>query len=233
MPYSISIPEFDKQSDYVDYIFLVVDPQTGESWNFKRRYSVLRKISESLKKFSKDAQFPGKKVFGNKNSNFLEQRRNDLQRYFQELVKNPSIYSSPIFQEFMKPSDRKVLNDSKNSQSQRNKPKKSAQEIEQQIGLLCSKIAEETSNKFLDLGAQPNPVEDEDAEKRVSEYFKSANNFRFSYTLEMPEGQNINQTQIARPVGDFRQMIDRLFVEIIQVAEEKQQLESLVLRLDR
>lgn len=234
MSYSISIPEYENNSDYVDYVLLVTDQQTDEIWNFKRRYSKLRKVYESLKKFTKDLAFPGKKLFGNKSSQFLDQRKHDLQKIFQELLRIPGLAQNPEFLEFIKPHDRKVLKDPKQSPSNnRRGHAKSNVEIEKAIKNICDRISEETTSKFVDLGAQPNPIQDDDAKKRVNEVFKAANGLQFEHKLLLPEGANINETHLNKPITDHKPWLERLFSEISISAEEKQVQESLIQKLDR
>jgi hypothetical protein len=76
---------------HVDYLITVNDVQTGESWRFAYRYSFLRSIHETLKKFSPTLKFPSKKLFGNKNSKFLESRKDSLEKYFSAIFSDETL----------------------------------------------------------------------------------------------------------------------------------------------
>ena len=67
----------------------------------QKRYSQLREFDERIRPLFKDNRFlqpfPPKKIFGNKNKEFLDERAEQLQKYLTNLVKVAGIVSTPHF----------------------------------------------------------------------------------------------------------------------------------------
>ncbi|OMJ95376.1 hypothetical protein SteCoe_1295 [Stentor coeruleus] len=93
--------------NYAEYTIEIKDNSTGESWQFHRRYSVLRKwhnfSSQALKSLP---EFPKKKFFGNLKPLFLEKRKKELEVYINNII---FLYEHPVIKSFIKPNDRKDL----------------------------------------------------------------------------------------------------------------------------
>ncbi|OMJ78597.1 hypothetical protein SteCoe_21577 [Stentor coeruleus] len=87
----IKFTGFKDHGTHTEYSIQIDDLNTGQSCLVSCRYSYLRSLYTSLKKFSPTIIFPGKKLFGNKNLTFLEKRKKDLEAYFSQAFKNPQL----------------------------------------------------------------------------------------------------------------------------------------------
>ena len=67
----------------------------------QKRYSELRNFDEQIRPLFKDNRFlqpfPPKKLFGNKDKAFLDERAEQLQRYLTNLVKVAGVVTTPHF----------------------------------------------------------------------------------------------------------------------------------------
>ena len=67
----------------------------------KKRYSALQQFDEMIRPLFKESRFlqpfPPKKMFGNKNKQFLDHRAEALQKYLTNLVKVAGIVNTPAF----------------------------------------------------------------------------------------------------------------------------------------
>lgn len=78
--------------------------QKGQSvhvHNVQRRYSILQSFDEQIRPLFKESRFlqpfPPKKMFGNKDKQFLDQRSELLQNYLSNLVRVAGIVNTPAF----------------------------------------------------------------------------------------------------------------------------------------
>lgn len=78
--------------------------QHGQSVNIQRsvlRYSTLNKMDQQLREngieFKIQSRFPPKRLLGNKNPQFVEQRAEKLQNYLKGLLKIPEIVTCRAF----------------------------------------------------------------------------------------------------------------------------------------
>ena len=93
---SITILGYEEAKDgHIEYNIELFDKLLNKSWHFNSRYSKLRRLHLETKfslaldcKSIKLAEFPGRKLFGNKNKSLLEHRRKKLQAYFDNYLKN-------------------------------------------------------------------------------------------------------------------------------------------------
>lgn len=110
MSYSISIERFYILDQHTEFT-LEVKSATEGHWKFHRRYSALLEVHLSLAEVLKTQlpAFPSKKWFGNLSATFMQQRRTQLQEYFNALVKIPEVQMHPTFHAAMKPKDRVIL----------------------------------------------------------------------------------------------------------------------------
>ena len=70
----------------------------------QRRYSSLQELDNSIRSQFHDSPyllpFPPKKIIGNKDPSFIEQRANQLQIYLENLIKIPGVCTSSLFTHF-------------------------------------------------------------------------------------------------------------------------------------
>lgn len=103
----LSIPfkleELDGKNVYTVYHIKV--EMMDKIWIVKRRYSEFKGLDDKLHKdFPKKAsnlKLPPKKMIGNMNPEFVEQRRKGLQQYIQDICKDEELVNSKAFGDFI------------------------------------------------------------------------------------------------------------------------------------
>jgi hypothetical protein len=95
---SIKIIGHTKKSDHTEYILSV--EKNGQNFTFTERYSGLRNLSESMRKFANKAtfpKFPPKKFFGGDDERFLTKRQQELNTFFELISKDKEFCSLPLW----------------------------------------------------------------------------------------------------------------------------------------
>lgn len=97
---SLKITKFEEKfaGGYIVYTLELNDKILKKIWTFKCRYSKLRYLYLETRfalalegKNVELKEFPARKIFGNKDGQFLEQRKNNLQNYFDSYLNNKEI----------------------------------------------------------------------------------------------------------------------------------------------
>ncbi|CAD8113901.1 unnamed protein product [Paramecium sonneborni] len=116
----ITIPEFKKNEDYVQYRVHFQNQKTLQGFQIHFRYSELKKFHETLETLKADLPiFPGSYWWKSVNSNLqlIEQRRQLLDSYFQNLIQIKKVRDSLIYKNFVlaakKESDKQVQKENK------------------------------------------------------------------------------------------------------------------------
>ena len=114
-PMYISIEGFELVNDLNAILYNIEigiqKDQTVYAKVCQRRYSSLQELDASIRSQFHDSpyliSFPPKKILGNKDPSFIEQRANKLQVYLENLIKIPGVCSSSLFTHFFdfNPSD--------------------------------------------------------------------------------------------------------------------------------
>jgi hypothetical protein len=83
----------------------ITNTLTSEQFVFKTRYSDLRNIAEALDalKVKGTPKFPKRKIFSitNESPEDIERRREELVEYFNQVLRNPELASSPVIRFFI------------------------------------------------------------------------------------------------------------------------------------
>ena len=101
--YNIRIIGHSKKDDHIEYIISI--EKDGSSFTFTERYSGLRNLSESMRKFANKAtfpKFPPKKFFGGDDEKFLSKRQQELNSFFELISKDKEFSSLPPLIKFIK-----------------------------------------------------------------------------------------------------------------------------------
>ena len=101
--YNIRIIGHSKKDDHIEYIISI--EKEGSSFTFTERYSGLRNLSESMRKFANKAtfpKFPPKKFFGGDDEKFLSKRQQELNTFFELISKDKEFSSLPPLIKFIK-----------------------------------------------------------------------------------------------------------------------------------
>ncbi|XP_050403575.1 serine/threonine-protein kinase Sgk1 isoform X2 [Patella vulgata] len=101
---SASISDFqtwEKEKKYI--VYKVVVNAEGKSWFIFRRYNEFHTLHEKIKKIHPEAnlRLPGKKIFGNLDPEFIQQRREGLDDFIQKLITNPKLSQNPEVRSFL------------------------------------------------------------------------------------------------------------------------------------
>eukprot|EP00923_Selenidium_pygospionis_P022632 GHVN01039150.1.p1 GENE.GHVN01039150.1~~GHVN01039150.1.p1 ORF type:complete len:289 (-),score=44.01 GHVN01039150.1:303-1169(-) len=83
---------------HTDYEALVTDPN-GATWRITKRYREFRELHDQMKLRHPEAltSFPGKKLFGNTNQKFIDERQKELGIYMNHLLTlHPDCQSKPL-----------------------------------------------------------------------------------------------------------------------------------------
>ena len=113
--YYIKVVGHSKKDDHIEYIINV--EKDGINFTFTERYSDLRNLSESMRKFTNKAtfpKFPPKKFFGGEDEKFLAKRQQELNTFFELISKDEEFSTLPPLIKFIKEKNAKKENNDKN-----------------------------------------------------------------------------------------------------------------------
>ena len=156
--YYIKVVGHSKKDDHIEYIINV--EKNGINFTFTERYSDLRNLSESMRKFTNKAtfpKFPPKKFFGGDDEKFLAKRQQELNTFFELISKDEEFSTLPPLIKFIKEKNAKKDNNDKNmnlitekskkEKVEENEPKKSLNKNTEKDYL---NIVNECHHKFYD-----------------------------------------------------------------------------------
>lgn len=156
--YNIKIIDHSKKEGHIEYIVSV--EKGNEKFTFTERYSGLRNLSESMRKYINKAtfpKFPPKKFFGGDDEKFLTKRQQELNAFFELISKDPEFSSLPPLVKFIKEKKEKEKNE-KNKNEIKIKPKpEKIEENENKKNLIkysekdYNNIIKEYNNKFYNM----------------------------------------------------------------------------------
>ena len=156
--YYIKVVGHSKKDDHIEYIINI--EKDGINFTFTERYSDLRNLSESMRKFTNKAtfpKFPPKKFFGGEDEKFLAKRQQELNTFFELISKDEEFSTLPPLIKFIKEKSAKKENNDKNmnlitekskkEKIEENEPKKSINKNTEKDYL---NIVNECHHKFYD-----------------------------------------------------------------------------------
>ena len=220
----VKIKEYELIGDHIEFILEVYDKNLGENWNFHRRYSYLRDAHKQIKSLdSRVPEFPPRKMFGSKNPRFLEQRRGELEEYFNAIVKIPKILENSFVKDLLRPQDAVFTKTSPvQAVTPYKKPKKGPE-----MQSIVNQINEMVALKFFDLSAQPVPPDEEDIKRQMKLFEGMLKSTRLPDSGRVPEGSHINdaycRTTVVRQVW-----INSAFNDLKKIAERSSAVDLLI-----
>ena len=150
-----------QKTNHMEYVINIIDTTLNTTNTYTHRYSVLRNLYESLKKFSKTPSFPPKTLFKNKNLKFLQKRKKDLESFFSSCFSSPQLskflLSSPCFMP-------RVASKSNISQTTND----SAGLCKTCIRAVCWEAANKTCDKLIDLSCHPGSLNESEIKEVMS-----------------------------------------------------------------
>ena len=233
---SIKIIGHTKKSDHTEYILSV--EKNGQNFTFTERYSGLRNLSESMRKFANKAtfpKFPPKKFFGGDDERFLTKRQQELNTFFELISKDKEFSSLPPLDKFIK--EKKEHNE-KSMNTLKIKPKEEKiEEKELKKSLIknsekdYNKIVKECNEKFFNLN---NEREFENNNIRFINFFK---NNKINYNdndIKIENGNENNftcinkeETSLDSIENKIKQKIDKIY-ELYKSFDELYSTEGIV-----
>lgn len=101
--YNVMFVKYFTNDGATKYLVKVVDTSGKGSFHILDRYSSMRRYWCDMKEeYGKEAlpEFPPKKWFGNKNPDFIKTRKERLEHFFSQLLKDPKLASCEITQRY-------------------------------------------------------------------------------------------------------------------------------------
>ena len=233
---SIKIIGHTKKSDHTEYILSV--EKNGQNFTFTERYSGLRNLSESMRKFANKAtfpKFPPKKFFGGDDERFLTKRQQELNTFFELISKDKEFSSLPPLDKFIK---EKQEHNAKSMNTLKIKPKEEkVEEKELKKSLIknsekdYNKIVKECNEKFFNLN---NEREFENNNIRFINFFR---NNKINYNdndIKLENGNENNftcinkeETSLDSIENKIKQKIDKIY-ELYKSFDELYSTEGIV-----
>eukprot|EP00747_Dinoflagellata_sp_TGD_P169437 gnl/TRDRNA2_/TRDRNA2_198414_c0_seq1.p1 gnl/TRDRNA2_/TRDRNA2_198414_c0~~gnl/TRDRNA2_/TRDRNA2_198414_c0_seq1.p1 ORF type:complete len:254 (+),score=45.47 gnl/TRDRNA2_/TRDRNA2_198414_c0_seq1:134-895(+) len=148
--YSVHFVGHVSAEKHTEYIIKVTAPD-GESWTIQKRYSEISELHDQLRLRYKESlpNMPGKRLFGNRDPNFIASRMHGLQQYFEGVLRLERDVRTPALQHFLQ------------IRTQRG---------EQDQARQCQHIVEQMQNKLLNLAAPPAPLDNHEQQTRLKKY---------------------------------------------------------------
>ena len=139
----------------------ITDTTLNTTNTYTHRYSVLRNLYESLKKFSKTPSFPPKTLFRSKNVKFLQKRKKDLESFFSSCFSSPQLckflLSSPCF--IPRVTSKSTISQTANT---------SEGLCKTCIRAVCWEAANKTCDKLIDLSCHPGSLNESEIKEVMS-----------------------------------------------------------------
>lgn len=172
--------------DHIEYIIHIDNPTNEEKIEFSHRYSYLRSIHTTLKKFSPSLQFPRRKLFGNRNSKFLETRKTALENYFSKVFCDIELMKILKTLKFIKPD------------LEKKKVEKNGVEKNGEKGLCCGcvnakcwEIVNNIGDMYVDMSCHPGSISEEDVLFQQESILEGCKDIKFEYAKSMGNDSNI------------------------------------------
>ncbi|CAG9333454.1 unnamed protein product [Blepharisma stoltei] len=220
MSLSIAIGEYSLSKGHIEYTIIVTDNISGERWSMRRRYSQIRQLHQILKNFSSQVpKFPPKKIFGNKNKEFLETRKKGLEDYLISIANNHELGQSAYFKDFIRPNDKVLFKQSNDNRKVAQNRPKTVEEAEEALKPALTQIVEETSTQFLDLSAQPNPISEEDSKAKAKEYLQASINITFVWKNNVPKNDIPVSGISSEKISRHKEEVDKFWNEVIEAID--------------
>ena len=100
--YKISVIGHTKKDNHIHYKINV--EKNGKNFSFLERYSGLRVLNDTMKKYTNKPtfpKFPPKKFFGSEEEKFIIKRQQEINTYFENICKDPDLSTLPPLIKFI------------------------------------------------------------------------------------------------------------------------------------
>jgi len=154
--YRISVIGHTKKDGHMNYIINV--DKNGQSFSFLERYSGLRVLNDSMKKYTNKTtfpKFPPKKFFGSEDEKFIIKRQQEINTYFEIICKDQDLVTLPPLIKFIEDKRTKQNLNDKTDQIKKDNIKLEEKEFKKSLKNPSEKdyekIVKELNNKFYNM----------------------------------------------------------------------------------
>ena len=217
----IKIIGHSKKSDHTEYIISV--EKNGQTFTFNERYSGLRNLSESMRKFANKAtfpKFPPKKFFGGDDEKFLIKRQQELNTFFELVSKDKEFSSLPPLEKFIK---EKIEKNDKSMNAVKMKPKEEKMEekelkksLKKSLEKDFNKIVNQYTNKFFNMN---NEREIENDNIKFIDYFKNNKISSIDNDIKIDSGDENNFSKINKEELYLKSIEDNIRHKFLKISE--------------
>ena len=199
--YKISAIGHTKKDGHIHYIINV--EKNGKNFSFLERYSGLRVLNDTMKKYTNKPtfpKFPPKKFFGSEEEKFIIKRQQEINTYFEYICKDPDLSTLPPLIKFIEDKISKQNLSENTEQIKKENIKIEEKELKKSLKNSnekdYEKIVKELNKKFYEMDKilyDKENVNDNDNDTFI-QYFKNNKiNFEdFNIKLEKGDENNFN-----------------------------------------
>ena len=197
--YKISVIGHTKKDGHMHYIINV--EKNGQSFSFSERYSGLRVLNDSMKKYTNKItfpKFPPKKFFGSEEEKFIIKRQQEINTYFEIICKDKDLVTLPPLIKFIDDKRSKQNLNYKTEQINKNNIKIEEKKLNQSITKSSEKnyekIVKELNDKFYNMNKctyDKENANDNDNEKFIKYFQKDKINFG-DFDIKLESGNETN-----------------------------------------
>ena len=199
--YKISVIGHTKKDNHIHYKISV--EKNGKNFSFLERYSGLRVLNDTMKKYTNKPtfpKFPPKKFFGSEEEKFIIKRQQEINTYFENICKDPDLSTLPPLIKFIEDKISKQNLSENTEQIKKENIKIEEKELKKSLKNSnekdYEKIVKELNKKFYEMDKilyDKENVNDNDNDTFI-QYFKNNKiNFEdFNIKLEKGDENNFN-----------------------------------------
>ena len=199
--YIIKVIDHIKKEGHMHYIINV--ETNGQNFSFTERYSGLRVLNDTMKKYTNKPtfpKFPPKKFFGSEEEKFIIKRQQEINTYFENICKDPDLSTLPPLIKFIEDKISKQNLSENTEQIKKENIKIEEKELKKSLKNSnekdYEKIVKELNKKFYEMDKilyDKENVNDNDNDTFI-QYFKNNKiNFEdFNIKLEKGDENNFN-----------------------------------------
>jgi len=199
--YKISVIGHTKKDNHIHYKINV--EKNGKNFSFLERYSGLRVLNDTMKKYTNKPtfpKFPPKKFFGSEEEKFIIKRQQEINTYFENICKDPDLSTLPPLIKFIEDKISKQNLSENTEQIKKENIKIEEKELKKSLKNSnekdYEKIVKELNKKFYEMDKilyDKENINDNDNDTFI-QYFKNNKiNFEdFNIKLEKGDENNFN-----------------------------------------
>jgi len=199
--YKISVIGHTKKDNHIHYKINV--EKNGKNFSFLERYSGLRVLNDTMKKYTNKPtfpKFPPKKFFGSEEEKFIIKRQQEINTYFENICKDPDLSTLPPLIKFIEDKISKQNLSENTEQIKKENIKIEEKELKKSLKNSnekdYEKIVKELNKKFYEMDKilyDKENVNDNDNDTFIQYFENNKINFEdFNIKLEKGDENNFN-----------------------------------------